>query len=425
MGLLITLSLLISPELMAAVTNSNQEKIMHELVDQYNHEVHTFGDFQEFAKKHSEQGLNNLNVNISKIDKTMKAPKLEYKNGKIQTEVLGKKLEFEMTSNNIKLSYGGKQFDLGVAKKLKFNEMRPVLNHMIVSTLNRNRDLKSSLAMLETIDPIKAKKVRDYYSSHKSSKLLSFPKLQATDEYIVYKDTYEKEIFIKLLSESEIEMKAYGKVFKFDSKLSPSDIEVILKKELTNVASDQKVTLDKVINLFVGTAHAGVGEDASKIYDKYSNLTTLMAMVVIGLFLAPTLFAALVMATIWLFLVDPAIAGTLHYAKKKDILEMISKCANANGPDENTKVASTGPRQNLEDVTGVSLEEALAKFDKFEEICSNDSKCSINNDLAKCKLKTIKLYKSVDTSPRSQQKERTRADVRQDKYDSSTMGNSR
>ena len=120
-GLLTTLSLLISPELIAAVTTSNQEKIILELVDQYNHEVHTFGDFQEFAKKHSEHGLSNLNINISKIDKTMKAPKLEYKNGKIQTEVLGEKLEFEAVSNNIKLSYSGKQFDLGVAKNLNFN----------------------------------------------------------------------------------------------------------------------------------------------------------------------------------------------------------------------------------------------------------------------------------------------------------------
>ena len=297
--------------------------------------------------------------------------------------------------------------------------MRPVLNHMIVSALNRNRDLKSNLAMLETIDPIKAKKVSDYYSSHKNSESLSFPKLQATDEYIVYKDTYEKEIFIKLLSESEIEMKAYGKVFKFDSKLSPSEIEVILKKELTNVASDQKVTLDKIINLFVGTAHAGSGEDASKIYDKYSWLTNIFACAAIG-FLAPTLPAAIIISVMWLLLVDTVIAGTLHHAKKNDILEIISKCAN--GTDKNTKVVSAELGQNLKEITGVSLEEALAKFDKFEEICSSDTKCSINNDLARCKLKTINLYKSVDTSSRSQQQEKARADVRQDKHDSSAIG---
>lgn len=378
---LITLPLLLTPEVTVAVTNSTQEERVQEFVSKYNSEVHNFGDLQEFAKKYSKKGSSHLNADISTIDRKLKVPKLKYGDGKIQIEHLGWKLESLIVAKHMSISFEGRRFDLGADQNLEFSKIRPILNHMIVNNYNSNKILNES--------------------EYKNSGAINIQELKASDEYISYKDASSKKIFIKLLSVSEVEMKVDGKTFKFDSRLSPSGIEKKLKKEFIDLGSDQKTTLNKIINLFIGTAHAGLGEDASNFYDKNSSAIKSLVLAATALLVPLTEIGVLIIFVIAFSYnyISEIVSGSLHYIKKKEILKMISNCANSSD-------VSVKENQNLEKIQGASLQDALAKFDKLEKICSEDTKCSINNELFKCKLRTMELYRSLNDSSRSQQKER-------------------
>lgn len=396
---LILFSLIISPELMAAVTSSNQEIILQELVDQYNKEVNTVGDFQKYVRTHSGSDFQTSdNKEIKNLDKTIKLPKLEIKDGNILTNLFGEKIEIEITAaNNMQLNYDGKKFNLGDlsnVKKIKVSDIRPFLNHLIVTILNRNKSQQDFLAIIETIAPTKSKSIKEYFNSHSVEKSLELPPIQANDEFITFKDARGKEISIKIISETETEIKAYGKTIQIDSKLSPSEIELKLKKEFLKTNAPEKVTLEKIINLLIGTANAGPYEDISNIFEHNSTFIG-FALSAAAALMAPTIMAVLIVFLTWTILISPAISAVLLYKKKKEILEMLNKCANqpSNGNEQNSILSKS-------QTGSVNAEDALAKFDAFKEMCSEDTNCSISNNLERCRARTAKLYGTIDNTSR-------------------------